>query len=330
LAGEGKKASSKFVKKKFENRWRRLFFSIQAAGAVLLLLLANPTVLLAQIMVPMDIGEGRRFSASAASSYQFKSDVTGGGDMSVSRYSLMVGGSGPVSDKISLGFRAAYELEDYNFSNLKAFPTANPWNKIDRVGLSARLSYKLTENWGLHAGPIVQYAGERGADFDDSLMYGGIVAATYRASRDFTIGFGAGAFYRLEQTRVFPSLLISWNITDKLHLGNSYRLGPAGPAGLELTYTFDRNWQLGIGGGYRSSRFRLDSTGSTPSGIGENVSWPVYVRLSRRIWQSIGIDLFGGAAFGGKLRLEDSSGNEINSTSYNTTPLIGLSFRGIF
>ncbi len=330
LAGDGEEAPSKFVKEKSKNRSMRLFFLIQATGTALLLLLSNPAALFAQMMPPLGTGQGPRFSASAGSSYQFKSDVTGGGDFSVSRYSLMVGGSAPVDDKIGIGVGLTYDFEDYNISNLKGFPVANPWNKIDRVGLATRLTYKVGDDWGLHVGPIVQYAGERGADFDDSLMYGGIIAATYRASRDFIIGFGAGVFYRLEQTRVFPSLFVSWKITDRLHLGNSYRLGPVGPAGLELTYVLDKNWQLGAGAGYRSSRFRLDSTGSIPSGIGENVSWPVYVRLSRRLWQTVNIDLFGGAAFGGKLRLEDSGGHEINSISYNTTPLVGLSLRGIF
>jgi hypothetical protein len=155
-------------------------------------------------------------------------------------------------------------------------------------------------------------------------MYGSMIAASYRASRNFMIGLGAGVYYRLEETRVFPSLFISWKITDRLHLGNSYRLGPTGPAGLELTYILDKNWQLGVGGGYRSRRFRLDKNGPIPDGIGEDDSWPVYVRLSRKLWRTVNIDLFAGAAFGGKLRLEDSGGNEINSLSYNTTPLVGL------
>ena len=67
-----------------------------------------------------------------------------------------------------------------------------------------------------------------------------------------------------------------------------------------------------------------------PSGVGENDSWPVYVCLGRRIWKTVNIDLYGGAAFGGSLRLDDSGGNEINSLSYNTAPLVGLSLRGIF
>ncbi len=330
LREEGKAAPATFIKEKPGHPSARFLFFIQAAAAALLLLLAHPAFLFAQMMAPLETGQGPRYWASAGSSYQFKSDVTGGGDFSVTRYSLMAGGSAPINDKIGVGAGLTYNFEDYNFSNLKGFPVANPWNQIDRVGLGARLSYKVGENWTLHAGPIVQYAGERGANFDDSLMYGGIIAATYRASRDLIIGFGAGVFYRLEETRVFPSLMISWKITDRLRLGNSYRLGPTGPAGLELTYTFDKKWQLGVGGGYRSSRFRLDSTGPIPSGIGENDSWPVYARLSRRLWQTVSIDLFAGAAFGGKLKLDDTGGHEINSISYNTTPLVGLTLHGFF
>ena len=42
------------------------------------------------------------------------------------------------------------------------------------------------------------------------------------------------------------------------------------------------------------------------------------------------IDLYGGAAFGGKPRLDDSGGHEINSVSYNTTPLVGLALTSSF
>ena len=330
LPEDGKAAPLKFVKEKPEHRSAQFLFFIQATGTVLLLLLMNPGALFGQMIDYLETGQGPRISASAASSYQFKSDATGGGDFSVSRYSLMLGGSAPVDERIRLGLGLSYDFEDYNFSNLKGFPVSNPWSKIDRVGLGARLSYKLGENWGLRVGSIVQYAGERGADFGDSLMYGGMIAASYRVSRDFIVGFGVGVYYRLEETRVFPSLMISWKITDRLRLGNSYRLGPTGPAGLELTYMIDKNWQLGVGGGYRSSRFRLDSNGPIPGGIGENDSWPFYVRLSRRLWQTVSLDLFGGAAFGGKLRLDDRGGNEINSVSYNTTPLAGLTLRALF
>jgi hypothetical protein len=162
------------------------------------------------------------------------------------------------------------------------------------------------------------------------LMYGGVVYAGYRANPDLTIGFGAGVFYRLEETRIFPSLIVSWKINDRLRLGNSYRLGPAGPAGLELSYKLDENWEAAAGGGLRSARFRLDKNGSTPGGIGENRNWPVYARLSRKLGSPFILDLYGGAAFAGEIKLQDSGGQDINTVKYNATPLVGFNLRAIF
>ena len=48
---------------------------------------------------------------------------------------------------------------------------------------------------------MVQYAGENGASFGDSLMYGGVVSAVYRANPDFMIGFGAGMNKKVERSQ---------------------------------------------------------------------------------------------------------------------------------
>ena len=307
-----------------------LTFLFLAVWMTWLLLLMGPADLSAQMIETSETAGRVSLSVSAAPLYQFQSHATGGGDFSVSRYSLSTNASMPIDDRVRVGVSLTYEFDDYNFSNLGGFPVSNPWNKINRVGLGGRVLYKIGDNWGLLIGPTVQYAGEEGADFDQSLMYGGIIAASYRASRDLVIGFGAGIFYRLEETRVFPSPLISWKITDRLRLGNTYRVGPAGPAGLELGYTLDNDWELGVGGGYRSLRFRLDKSGPVPSGIGENDSWPIYIRLSRKLWRRVHLDFYGGAAFGGKLKLDDTGGHEINSISYNTTPLGGFTLSASF
>lgn len=161
-------------------------------------------------------------------------------------------------------------------------------------------------------------------------MYGGMVSVIYRGNPDLMIGFGAGAFYRLGETRAFPSLIVSWKITNRLRLGNSYRLMMSGPAGLELSYTLDENWEAAAGGGYRSSRFRLDMNGVAPGGIGENSNWPVYARLSRKIGSVMHLDLYGGAGFGGKMKLQDSNGNDIRSISYSTAPITGFNLRAGF
>ena len=298
------------------------------AGWVLFaFLLMIPENLFGQTASPLTIDENARFSASASSSYQFNSNLDGGGDVSIARYGIGVGGSTRLNDRTGLGVRMTYDREEYNFSSARGFSVSNPWSQINRLGLGMRLGYKLNDQWSVGGGPTVQYAGENGAAFGDSLMYGGVVSAVYRANPDLMIGFGAGVFYRLEETRVFPSLIVSWKINDRLRLGNSFHLGPTGPAGLELSYKIDGNWEVAAGGGQRLSRFRLDKSGSTPGGIGENRSWPVYARLSRKLGSALHLDLYGGAAFAGKMKLQDSKGNDINSVNYNTAPLMGFNLR---
>ncbi len=262
-------------------------------------------------------------TGGAAVFYQPKTHVSGGGDISVSRYAVWTGFSIPLTKDLVCGFSLGYEFDDYNFSRLSRFAVPDPWNKINRVGFAPRVGYRVSPEWTLFAAPIVQYAGEQGADFNDSLLYGGTVGAVYRPNKNFAIGFGPGVFYRLEETRFFPAFIFAWKITDRLRLGNSFRTGPAGPAGLELAYTLDRNWETAISGGYRSYRFRLDKHGPVPGGIGQTDSWPAVARISRT-FGPLSADLYGGVAFGGKLRLENRSGREIDQVSYNTAPLAGF------
>ena len=308
-------------------RLRRQLVIKSVGLALLALLLLNPADLYGQMAIPLAIDENARVSASASSFHQFKSNMDGGGDVSITTYGIGVGGSMPLTDRTGIGARISYLREEYNFSQPNGLLAQNPWSQVNHLDMGLRLGYKLNEQWRIAVGPVAQAAGEDGARFGDSLMYGGVAAATYTASPNFMIGLGVGVFYRLEETRVFPSPVIAWKITDRLSLGNSYRLGVAGPAGLELSYTLDEHWEVAAGGGRRSSRFRLDKDGPTPGGIGENESWPVYARLSRKLGSVLHIDLYGGAAFGGKMTLQDSGGNDIRSVDYNTAPFIGLNLR---
>ncbi|MDQ5988381.1 MAG: hypothetical protein CSYNP_04141 [Syntrophus sp. SKADARSKE-3] len=297
---------------------------------VLACFLLIPADLFAQAASPLATAEKARFSFSAASAYQFKSDLDGGGDVSAAHYGVGVGGMIPLAEKAGLGVRMTYNREDYRFSETNGFHVANPWDHVNRVGFSLRLGYQLTDQWSIGAGPVAESAGETGAQFNDTLMYGGIVSAVYRASADFSVGLGAGVFYRLSQTKVFPSLLISWKIADRLHLANGSRLGLIGPAGLELSYKFADNWEAAVGGGSRSLRFRLNKDGSTPGGIGENSNWPVYARVSRKLGSAVHLDLYGGAAFRGEMKLEDKNGNGIASLDYKTAPVLGINLQADF
>ncbi|HEY3276233.1 MAG TPA: DUF6268 family outer membrane beta-barrel protein [Syntrophorhabdaceae bacterium] len=296
--------------------------------------------LTAAVIVPVDLSaellgspvsiSGTTVSMDVAPVFQPKTHVSGGGDITVSRYSVAANVRIPLRERLHLGLGLSYEFDDYNFTRLTSFAVADPWNKIHRAGITGRFVYSVNPRWNLFFAPMGQFAGETGADAGKSLLYGGALGASYSSSKDFTIGFGAGAFYRLEETAFFRSLIVNWNITDRLHLVNPFRLGPAGPAGIELGYSLDSNWEVALGGGYRSYRFRLDANGPVPSGIGQTTSAPVYLSLSRRFGKDIRLHAYGGAAFAGKIRVEDRAGNRIDSTSYSTAPLMGITLSAAF
>ena len=81
----------------------------------------------------------------------------------------------------------------------------------------------------------MQWSGERNAGKGDAFAYGGVLGVAYAYRPDLTLGFGAGAFSNLGKTTVFPYLVVNWQISEKMKLGNPFRTSPAGPAGLELT-----------------------------------------------------------------------------------------------
>jgi hypothetical protein len=297
---------------------------------VLALSLVIPVNLFARESGPPATDRHVRVSASASSGHQFKSGMDGGGDVSINHYGIGVDGSTSLTDKLRFRGRLGYDREEYDFSGTNTFPVAKPWNSINHAGLSTGLEYTLTDKCTIGGGPVVRYAGETGAEFDDSLMYGALLTVGYRINPDFLIGFGGGVFHGLHKTRVIPTLIVSWNITDRLRLGNAHQPGLTGTAGLELSYGVFDDWEIAVGGGYRSSRFRLDHDGSVPGGIGENTGWPLHARISYNPEPSIRLDLYGGATLDGELELQDSGGNGIRSTHYSTAPILGLHVRKTF
>jgi outer membrane receptor protein involved in Fe transport len=101
--------------------------------------------------------------------------------------------------------------------------------------------------------------------------------------------------------------------------------GPAGGAGLELSYSWGNGWTLGGGAAYRDYRFRLRSDGPTPNGIGQNSGTPVFARLRYTFNPAAHIDLYAGAVVGGRLKVLDASGATLQQSDYGTSPLLALS-----
>ena len=116
--------------------------------------------------------------------------------------------------------------------------------------------------------------------------------------------------------------------SDALHRGEG-RVS-VGPAGLELVYTPDRSWEMGVGSAYRSYRFRMDDSSAVADGIGEVDFWAPFMRVGWRLGKYYHLDINGGALVGGSITIEDENGNELGQTDYDTAPFIGVTLKGDF
>lgn len=271
-------------------------------------------------------GQQIAVSFSASPVYQFEADVDGGGSLSVARYNFTVDMSSKVSKDLRLGLGLTYEYDNYDFSGLTGFPVARPWSGVNRFGASLPVNYSFAGNWRLFVSPSVQWAGESGAKWGDAVSYGAVAAVAYAFRPDAVVGLGAGVYSNIEKTTVFPYIAVNWQITERLRLINPFRTSPAGPAGLELAYVIDKHWEAGLGGAYRSYRFRLEEDGPIPNGIGEYKTMPVFARISYKFTPQIGLDVYGGATFLNKMRIDTPDGDKLYSTKADIAPLVGLTF----
>jgi hypothetical protein len=279
---------------------------------------------------PLESSRGLGVSLGVTPIYKFPAKVNGGGTLDTTTLISNAEISKQINQKLRLGLGFSYEFTDYNFSGLTNFPVARPWQEVHRLGFSFPIIYSLADNWKLLVIPTAQFSGENGARWDKAMVYGGAIAVTYAVRPDAVFGLGVGGYATLEEAKFFPFPVVKWQITDRLRLTNPFRTSPAGPAGLELSYAMTKQWAIGIGGSYRSHRFRLDNSGPIPNGIGEYKTIPAFVRLSYQPIPALGIDLYSGVSFLNKLYVDNPNGDNLYHTRHNVAPLVGLGLSGKF
>jgi len=225
----------------------------------------------------------------------------------------------------SAGISARYGYESWHFTAPSSLAATAPWGDIERPALGLRFSQQITPQVAVFAAPEIEWSHESGASASNAKNFGAVLGATNAFAPTLVLGAGVGVFRQIDTTRVFPYLIVHWQIDDSWRLSNPFQAGPAGGAGLELVRRLDAQWELAGGASYRDYRFRLRADGPAPEGIGRNHGIPVFARLTRQLGPTGHLDLYAGAVTGGKLSVLDSSGATMSSSSYHPAPLLGLS-----
>jgi len=227
----------------------------------------------------------------------------------------------------SLGASIGGGESDYRFTDFTGFGGEQPWGKIKnrRVSLSGRFGFGDTGS--VFVIPTIRFNGENGASSSDSRSWGLLGGAAWRINEDLTIGPGMGIFDRLEDsTRIFPIVLVDWNISERWNLSTGRGLAASQGPGLTLGYQGGPSWRLGLTGRYEEVQFRLDDQGPAPDGVGTDRSFPLVLGVTWNPNRSVAMSVFGGVVFGGELELKDVSGQTLSRQDYDPAPVIGASF----
>jgi len=260
--------------------------------------------------------------------YVWGTGIGGGGDFTQLRTDVDISATTALTDDLDLTLGFGYEYNNYEFSGETRFGGIEPWENVHVLDMAAILTLRPSDDWAVFGGPLLEFAAEAGADFGDSWIAGGMGGVTYRFSDDLLLGGGIGIVSQLEdEARLFPVVIIEWNISDDLRLSSRTAATATGGNGLELIYDVAEGWELAGGVGYEFRRFRLDDDveGPAPEGAGEHDALPLWARLSYQLNETVTLNLYGGALAEGEFKIRDVAGVDVGSAEYETAPMIGFS-----
>jgi hypothetical protein len=262
--------------------------------------------------------------------YFGETDLDNGGDFSAGGVTVRAGVSRDIGGGNRVGATFNYDYLDYSFSNPVAFGGRAPWNIVQRYGVTVPFSFPAREGWSFGVAPSLDWFRENGADAGESLAWGATFSAVKQFPDGNRIGVGVGVFDQIEDTVVVPFLAIDWRLSDRWRLINPLAAGPTGGAGLELDYRLSDAWTMGVGVAYRRYRFRLSETGPVPNGVGEETGVPVFFRATYAFTRQLSLLMYAGVVAGGRLTVEDPSGNELRRDDFDPQPFAAVTFLGRF
>jgi len=266
------------------------------------------------------------YTFNAGFEYQMGTGIDDGGDLDVVRPSFGLSARTSLMDDLDLTLLLDYEFSSYEFDGETSFGGRNPWDSVHQIGFGALFTLTPADDWAVFGGPVFQFAAESDADFADGFTGGGLIGASRRFSEQLLIGAGIGVVSQIEDSdRFFPVFILDWEILDDLRLTSRTSASAVGRTGIELVYAATREWDIAIGGAYEIRRFRLDSDGVAPDGVGKETGFPFWARLSYGMNPNVDLNLYAGLVVGGDLSLDNEAGRQLGSKDFEPAGLFGIS-----
>ena len=257
---------------------------------------------------------------SAGASYQFKTDIDGGGQFSLTRARIDLGPPLRLNDSTLLLTRFRYEIDSYDFSGGPA-----PWKNINTISVDSLLRWRANDTWSLYGGPMLKISAESGAKFGDGFTGGGMAGVNYKFSDTLMLGGGLALSSQLEDNALAtPLITVDWKFADQWRLKVGFlELSTIGYAA-SVAWIPNQKWEFEFGAQFHRSRFRIEGNGVSSNGVGQEEAAILFTTATCHLTRAADLIGFVGLATGGNLQLDNSSGNKINDSNYNPAPLIGI------
>ncbi|MBK9617348.1 MAG: hypothetical protein IPO35_18325 [Uliginosibacterium sp.] len=245
-----------------------------------------------------------------------------GSAVSVSTTQFSLGHSMQIAPTTSVGIQLRADQESWTFDG----PVPALWQDVRRLSLGVPLTHRFSESWAAMITPRVEWAGEEGSKGSDAIAWGLIAGASKQLAPGRRIGLGLSLSRTLDNsTELFPFFLVDWRFDDHWRLFNPLGLGLSGPAGLELAYRVTPELELGLGGAWRNTRFRLaEDNRRAAGGVGQFSYVPVFLHAAWKPVPALSLDAFAGVLLNGRLKIEDRNAQRVESRDMKSTPAFGL------
>ena len=237
----------------------------------------------------------------------FPADLRGDrGSLSFVRGGVALEWNYPVASKWSFkgAFYAEEDLHDFTDPDSIVAGTGRLFEEARRVRIEPQARYVACSGWGVSFGPIAQTAGAPGADFADTLTWGGQASVRIPLGGSTAIDLGLSYETQLEAAAsLWPVLdFESASSSGRFHLGY-LRTGIAS-TGLRASYDVTPTLAVSLLGRLEGRSWRLAEDDRVPSGVfrqsrvapGLGVGWNPNTCLSLSVeawwplWDSIRID----------------------------------------
>lgn len=265
---------------------------------------------------------GPEISWRAAGLYTSPGMLDTAGELSVWRLNGSVDLRIPVDRRTRLRFsfetfQSFYETDGVT-GTLVPGRLSTPFDTVHEYDLYFGVESSISGDWSWYAGGRLSSGGESGADFNDTLTYGGLAGVRYQATDTLSIGLGVLVTSQLEDDAfIIPIPSIDWQITETMRLYTQFR---------RIALGFDVTDQLEIGawGRFERREFRLNDDPGTPEGVVRETRFPIGFFAEYQPATNISIRGEIGSATFGNFEVFDSSGNEVLDTDVDTSLAVGV------